>query len=101
MDRIAFSKSIGVDQELQIKDHFDQIMAIYNLFGECEDISIQGTVSGECISFNISLSCDEDALKLSNGIDEVYTRIYGVLFKIHATVNGNNVTVHLEEEPID
>lgn len=100
MDRLQFSKSIGVNQELQIKEYFNEIMGMYNLFGEYENISVQGTVSGEVISFNLVFkSDDEDAKSLARAIDNVLIRIYGVLYRIKATSDGKTATVHLEEEP--
>lgn len=97
MDRLQFSESLGVNAETQIKEHFDEIMGMYNLFGEYEGISIKGSVSDSTISFDIIFKDHEEAKELGSGINGMCIKIYGISYTINSFYNSNIVTVILNK----
>lgn len=100
MDRLEFSKSIGIDPELQIKNYFNEVMGMYNLFGKYKNISIQGSVSEQVVSFDLLFKDKKEAKELGVAINNTYTKIYDYLYRIESTCNGKTVTVCMINETV-
>lgn len=96
MDRLQFSESVGIDPEIQLKEHFDEIMGMYNLFGEFENISIKGPVKEESISFDLLFKDQKEAKELGTGINGNIIKIYGLLYTIHSSYSDTIVNISLE-----
>ena len=96
MDRLEFSESVGVDPEIQLRRHFDEVMGMYNLFGEFENISIKGSVKEESISFDLLFKDQKEAKELGTAIDGNNIIIYGLLYTIHSICTNKIINVSLE-----
>ena len=96
MDRVAFSESISNDPVTLVKDYFNELMAIYDLFGSYEGISVKGSMEiDKPISFWITFDSNtnaEDMKKIATGKELM---IYGTLYKITGIVEGNAVMIQM------
>lgn len=90
MDRIAFFKSVDQNKEYDsaITSLFDQLSALYDIFGKCDDVSVKNITEPNKVKFNIS-SANKDNIdyifdcfnnyKYSVGnIIEIYGRVFEI-----------------------
>ena len=99
MDRCKFistlSSSSNVSVEDYILNYFNEIMILYNLFGDCDNVSIS-IDNGIINPFNILFKNDIDAAKMHNHINKMPLYIYDKKYIIHSDVNGNSIKVSLD-----
>lgn len=97
MDRIDFTHKVKSDISVEqiIKDHFDEMMSLYNVFGEYEDFKIEGDFS-DVISFGVKFKTKREALTLmkSNGTMRTIS-IYDRQFSWSFEHNGKEILVKL------
>lgn len=86
MDRLDFSKSIDVDPRLQVKDFFDEVMAMYNLTEGINYKYIRGLVMDGAIQFAISFNTLDEAHHVAQYNDAktiiVYNKNYNITCRI-------------------
>ena len=94
MDRISFSKSIDVDPVTQVKYHFTEVMAMYNL---CEGRNynlLRGFVNEEkSIQFIISFNSVPEAESAANMIIGTDISFYNKVFHIDGSLEGKELTL--------
>jgi len=93
MDRIEFSESLGVDPSTQIKEHFNQIMGMYNLFGEYENLTIRGSVDNKELSFALLFKTEKEAKDMHRAVDGCKLPLYGVDYRIHSSRSKKTLTI--------
>lgn len=88
-------KSIMVNNfEEYIVRYFDETMALYDLVGTCENISVSSNQS-ESIKFNVLLSSNEEAIKLKEIIDFTTLTVYDKTYNINSKLNDRLVYIEL------
>lgn len=96
MDRRDFMKSIMVNNfEEYIIRHFDETMALYDLVGTCENISVSSNHEAKSIKFDVLLSTKDEAIKLKQIIDFTTLTVYDKTYNINSTVNDRVVYIEL------
>ena len=95
MDRIEFSKSLGVEPSTQIKEYFNEIMGIYNLFGEYENLTIRGSVKDEVLSFALLFKTEKEAKDMHSVVDGRRLQLYGDDYRIHSNRNKKTLTIQV------
>ena len=96
MDRRDFMKSIMVNNfEEYIIRHFDETMALYDLVGTCENISVSSNHEAKSIKFDVLLSTKDEAIKLKEIIDFTTLTVYDKTYNINSTVNDRVVYIEL------
>lgn len=89
-------KSIMVNNfEEYIIRYFDETMALYDLVGTCENISVSSNHGSEAIKFDVLLSTEIEAVKLKEIIDFTTLTVYDKTYNINSTVNGRIVYIEL------
>lgn len=95
MDRIEFSESLGVEPSTQIKEYFNEIMGIYNLFGEYENLTIRGSVKDEVLSFALLFKTEKEAKDMHSVVDGRRLQLYGDDYRIHSNRNKKTLTIQV------
>lgn len=94
MDRIQFTESLDVCVDDEIK-YFNQIMAMYDLVVNYENIKVNTVNGNNCISFELHFSSEEIANKmekiLRNNTITRFDKTYSVLTE--SKLNIVNVTL--------
>lgn len=89
-------KSIMVNNfEEYIIRHFDETMALYDLVGTCENISVSSNHEAKSIKFDVLLSTKDEAIKLKQIIDFTTLTVYDKTYNINSTVNDRVVYIEL------
>lgn len=89
-------KSIMVNNfEEYIIRHFDETMALYDLVGTCENISVSSNHEAKSIKFDVLLSTKDEAIKLKEIIDFTTLTVYDKTYNINSTVNDRVVYIEL------
>lgn len=78
-----FVRSITSDDIATVVTHcFDELMVLYHLIGDRQDIEICTNDSSMPISFTILMESEDDAIKLTEAMNgcnfSVYSTLYGV-----------------------
>lgn len=95
MDRIKFSESLGVDPSTQIKEYFNQVMGIYNLFGEYENLTIRGSVDNHELSFALLFKTEKEAKDMHSVVNERKIQLYGDYYRIHSDRSKKTLTIQV------
>ena len=95
MDRIEFSESLGVDPSTQIKEYFNQVMGIYNLFGEYDNLTIKGSVEDHQLSFALLFKTEKEAKDMHGAVDGCKIQLYGEYYRIHSTRLKKTLTIQV------
>ena len=97
MDIVAFSKSIDNDPVSLVKDYFDELMAMYDLFGSYDGISITSSITDDQpISFWITFDSKTSAEEMSKIATDREIMICGKIYKISGKVKNNSVVITIE-----
>lgn len=89
-------KSIMVNNfEEYIIHHFDETMALYDLVGTCENISVSSNNESKPIKFDVLLSSENEANKLKQIIDFTTLTVYDKTYNISSIVNDRIVYIEL------
>lgn len=89
-------KSIMVNNfEEYIIQYFDETMALYDLVGTCENISVSSNQGSEAIKFDVLLSSENEAIKLKKIIDFTTLTVYDKTYNINSTINDKVVYIEL------
>lgn len=94
MDRIEFVKSIDNMVAEDIFNKFDELMALYNLIGEYNNIKIKQT-SSDVASFSIDFNDEDSANTFVNRINNSVLPIYEILLSIQCILNKQSVNITL------
>lgn len=101
MDRVSFSKSVGIESlSTMMKQYYPEINMMYNLI-DINDHKVVGHLNNSSISFTVF--CDKStAVSISNRIqDRVCVELHGEKRDIDYTINKNGIDLefkkHLEE----
>ena len=90
MDRIAFFQSVDQNKKYDsaITSLFDQISALYNIFGRCNNVHAENITEPNKVKFNISSNSKEDIAYVFDcfnqyrysvgNIIEVYGRVFEI-----------------------
>lgn len=94
VDRCGFiaslSSSSGTRVEDYILNHFEEVMLLYDIFGNFENLHI--SVDKNIINpFNISFTNEKDALEMNNLINGTTLHIYGDKYFIGSEVINNKL----------
>lgn len=95
VDRIEFSESLGVDPSTQIKQYFNEIMGVYNLFGEYENLSIKGSVNDQSMSFALLFKTEKEAKDMHSVVSGRKLQLYGELYKIASERSKKTLTIQI------
>ena len=98
MNRIDFTQSLksNISIEQIIKNHFDELMSIYNVLGEYGNIKIEGEFEEGAISFELKFKSKKDALVLYESVKNDRTvNIYDRQFTWCFEHNGKVILVKL------
>lgn len=96
MDRRDFMKSIMVNNfEEYIIHHFDETMALYDLVGTCENISVSSDHESKSIKFDVLLSSQDEAIKLKQIIDFTTLTVYDKTYSINSIINNKILYIEL------
>lgn len=95
MDRIEFSESLGVEPSTQIKEYFNEIMGMYNLFGEYENLTIRGSVEDHILSFALLFKTEKEAKDMHSVVDGRKLQLYGDNYKIHSDRTKKTLTIQV------
>lgn len=97
MDRITFFQSVDHNKEYDsaITTLFDQLSALYNIFGKCDDVHVENITEPNKVQFNIT-STNPDSI---NYVYECFSNykysvgniieIYGRYFEIDVYLQGD------------
>lgn len=91
-------KSIMVNNfEEYIIRHFDETMALYDLVGTCENISVSSNheAEAESIKFDVLLPSNDEAIKLKKIIDFTTLTVYEKTYNINSNINDRIVCIEL------
>lgn len=95
MDRLEFSKSIDIDPIIQVKEYFDEIMGMYNLFGDYKNISI--TKNPNDISFDLLFKTEKEAKEMLNAVNGKSISLYYNDFTIMASdIDKCKITIYFK-----
>lgn len=98
LDRCEFISTLSSSSNISVEDYilnyFNEIMLLYNLFGDCDSvISIDG---GAISPFNILFNSSEDAIKMHNYINGMPLRIYDTKYIVNSIVSDKSIKVSLD-----
>lgn len=99
MNRPEFSRSIqDIKPEEIMKNKFKQVMALYDLVGQLDDIIVQGTTDDDDISFLVTFNTKKASIEFVNAMDSVTSfSIYGDRFRIITGIEDDKcVSIKLE-----
>lgn len=94
MDRIEFTESMDIDIEDDIK-YFNQIMAMYDLVGDYENIKVNTVNGNNCISFELHFSSNEIASKMESALKNHTITKFDKTYSVLTSLNDNIVNVSL------
>lgn len=88
-----FVKSITSDDiTTVITKFFDELMVLYHVVGNRQDIDICTDNSEMPISFVLLMESESEAIKLAEGLNGTSFTVYGVLYSIEMSNNDSTVT---------
>ena len=71
---------------------FDEIMVLYNLVGDRQDLDICTDNSASVATFTLLMESEDDALKLYESLNQSSFEVYGNRFYISMTVSGSSIS---------
>lgn len=95
MDRIQFSESLDINPAIQVKNYFNEVMGMYNLFGEYDNVSIRGSVSDQSISFALSFKTEKEAKEMHKAVNGSRMPLYGEFYSIQSICDKKILTIQL------
>lgn len=96
MDRLDFSKSIDIDPVTQIEKLFNEIMAMYDLVGGYNYLSIHGFINGNnTVSFSVLFSSDDEAKQVYDTVVNKQIAIYGFVYSLHGTMQDQTINLNI------
>ena len=98
MDRCEFINSLSSSSDMSVEEiilnHFEEVMILYNLVGNCDTMSI--TVDNKIVDpFVISFDTKKDANIMQDLINGTFLHIYGYKYLINSIVEGKIVKLHI------
>ena len=98
MDRVAFFQSVDQNKEYDsaITSLFDQLSALYNIFGRCGDIHVENITEPNKVKFNISSTSSENINYIFDCFNQYrysvgnIIEIYGRVFEIDIQKETND-----------
>ena len=99
MDRIEFSKSINIDPVSQVKDCFDEVMALYNLIEGIDYEYIHGLIENNeqhRVTFSISFMNNESAVSVMNIVNSQHIfNVYEKQFSVASKAAKNILDIEM------
>lgn len=88
-----FVKSITSDDiTTVITKFFDELMVLYHVVGNRQDIDICTDNSEMPISFVLLMESESEAIKLADSLNGTSFTVYGILYDIEMSSNDSSVT---------
>lgn len=98
MDRIEFSKSINIDPVTQVKNCFDEVMALYSLIEGIDYEYIHGLIDEDKhrVVFSISFIDEKAAIAVMNNVNmrHIFT-IYEKQYSVSSKASKNILDIEM------
>lgn len=96
MDRIEFSKSIkDINITDLIKDHFNEIMILYDLMDKFNYTDISASIDKDIISFSIYFETIKEANIINQFINHMRIPVYDLTYIAQSIINNNELKIQL------
>ena len=94
MDRIAFSKSLGVDPVVLMERYFEQFTGIYDIFSTQEvHIEVDEIYEGQPIPFKITFDSELSEDDLKKIVSDKEFDLYGSKYQMGGEIVAPNMVV--------
>ena len=98
MDRCRFINSLSSSSDISIEEyilnHFEEVMLLYNLFGNCDTVNI--SVDNKIINpFTIAFKNKKDANEMQGLINGTFLHIYGDKYFINSVVDDKSIRINI------
>lgn len=92
MNTIEFIHNLNSDNLAAIiVNFFDEIMVLYNLIGDRQDLDICADNDASLATFTLLMESDEDANKLYKNLNNSYFSVYNNKFIINMEIVGASI----------
>lgn len=99
MNTTNFVKNVTSDNIFSIiTDFFDEIMVLYNLIGNREDLGIYTEDTSSIATFRIIMESEEDAKNLYDKLNYTDFSVYGNRFSINMILSENTITTTISKQ---
>lgn len=93
MNTFEFAKNFNSDDISPIVTRFfDEIMVLYNLVGNRQDIDICTDNDASIATFILMMDSEKDAQNLLNSLNYTTFSVYGDMFLISMSLSGASIT---------
>lgn len=93
MNTFEFTKNFNSDDISPIVTRFfDEIMVLYNLVGNRQDIDICTDNDASIATFILMMDSEKDAQNLLNSLNYTTFSVYGDMFLISMSLSGASIT---------
>lgn len=93
MNTFEFAKNFNSDDISPIVTRFfDEIMVLYNLVGNRQDIDICTDNDSSIATFILMMDSEKDAQNLLNSLNYTTFSVYGDMFLISMSLSGASIT---------
>lgn len=96
MDRIEFAKTINNLTYIDIIHHFEELMILYNLIGNCTSINTITTASDDSTkvtTYSISFTDSSSAEAFNNILNNIEYPIYNEIFMVSTLMEPDSFKV--------
>lgn len=98
MNICEFANGINTtDAAFMIKQYFDEIMILYELIGNRQDIDIC-TGNNDIAEFILTMNTKKDAKKLYNSLNNTVFSVYNDTFSISMILNDQSITTTITKQ---
>ena len=94
MDRIAFSKSLGVDPVVILERYFEQFSGIYVLFSTQQvDVKVEEVYEGQPLPFKITFDSELSEDDLQKLVSQKEFELYGGKYMIGGEIQSPTTVI--------
>lgn len=94
MDRIAFSKSLGVDPVVLMERYFEQFTGIYDIFSTQQvHIEVEEIYEGQPIPFKVTFDLELSEDDLQKIVSEKEVTLYDHVYTMSGTVESATTVI--------
>lgn len=86
-----------INIDIAITKFFDELMILYNLIGNIEDMAIFTSNNNNCAEFNIRSNSEDNLKKIYDSLNTTSFSIYNTTYNIYMEINNDVINTKICE----